>query len=154
MSDSHGLVSVERVISASPGAVWRVLADGWAYANWVVGASAIRDVDDSWPLVDARIHHSVGAWPVLLSDSTVVLESEPGVKLAMQARGWPLGEATIRLTLEGVGGAVPATLVRMAEDATRGPGRFVPAPLRRLGIIPRNRESLRRLALVAENRRA
>jgi len=40
----------------------------------------------------------------------------------------------------------------MAEDTTHGPGRFVPAPLRRISITARNTECLRRLALLAEGR--
>ncbi|RKS75448.1 uncharacterized protein YndB with AHSA1/START domain [Motilibacter peucedani] len=149
MSTEMATIRVERVINASREQVWSVLADGWAYANWVVGASAIRDVEAGWPAVGAQIHHSVGAWPVLLSDSTSVLECEPQTSLTMQARGWPLGEATISLTLEPLDGR---TRVTMTEDATRGPGRFVPRPLRQAAIVPRNRESLRRLSLIAENR--
>ena len=50
--------------------VWSVLADGWSYAMWVVGASRIRAVDTNWPAPGSRIHHSVGVWPVVLSDHT------------------------------------------------------------------------------------
>ena len=150
MTTEIGNIRVERVIKASPEQVWSVLADGWAYANWVVGASAIRDVEAEWPAVGAQIHHSVGAWPVLLSDSTSVTACEPHRSLTMQARGWPLGEATIAVTLEQLG--VDETKVVMTEDATRGPGRLVPFPLRQAAIVPRNRESLRRLSLIAENR--
>ena len=42
--------------------------------TWAVGAARIREVDEDWPAVGARIHHSVGAWPVLISDTTVVEE--------------------------------------------------------------------------------
>ena len=150
MSDTRGLISVSQTIAAPPADVWRVLADGWAYAGWVVGASAIRDVDPSWPAVGAKIHHSVGAWPLLLSDSTSVRGCEPERELVLQARGWPLGEATIKVQFEPQG---EATRVTMSEDATRGPGKRIPQPLRKAGIVPRNRESLRRLGLIAENRR-
>lgn len=141
---------IVRTIAAPPEAVWEVLADGWLYANWVVGASAIRDVESAWPAEGSRIHHSVGVWPLLLSDSTSVLDSEPQRTLVLQARGWPLGEATVRVELlpEGNG-----TRVIMSEDASKGPGKLLPAPLRKAMIVPRNQESLRRLALIAENRR-
>ncbi|RZS91746.1 polyketide cyclase/dehydrase/lipid transport protein [Motilibacter rhizosphaerae] len=141
---------VDRTIRATPAAVWAVLADGWAYANWVVGASAIRDVDATWPSPGSRIHHSVGSWPLLLSDTTSVKRSEPEALLELQARGWPLGEATVEVRLEPV---PEGTRVTILEDVSEGPGRFLPAPLRTASIVPRNRESLRRLALVAENRR-
>ncbi|MDQ6715529.1 MAG: SRPBCC family protein, partial [Actinomycetota bacterium] len=61
---------VARRIEAPPGAVWAVLADGWLYATWVVGASRVRDVDLDWPTEGSRIHHSLGSWPALLSDET------------------------------------------------------------------------------------
>lgn len=141
---------VVRDVQVAPERVWAVLADGWLYANWVVGASNIRDVDPHWPAAGACIHHSSGVWPLLLADTTTVLESIPAQELVLQARGWPLGEATVHLWLDR---AVGGTRVRMAEDATRGPGTLVPSPVLSLFIRPRNRESLRRLALIAEGRR-
>jgi hypothetical protein len=142
---------VDRFVRATPEQVWSVLADGWSYVGWVVGASRIRDVDATWPAVDAKIHHSSGLWPLVVSDTTSVLACEPGSLLVLQARGWPLGEATVRIRLEeGIGG----TRVSMVEDASRGPGRWVPPAVRKAVLVPRNRESLRRLALIAENRRS
>jgi len=55
----------------------------------------------------------------------------------------------VALTLEEQGAG---TRVRMSEDATAGPGRLVPLPLRAPGIQWRNTESLRRLAFLAERR--
>ena len=52
-----------RVINATPAQVWEVLSDGWLYPLWVVGATRMRDVDDTWPLTGAKLHHSVGVWP-------------------------------------------------------------------------------------------
>jgi uncharacterized protein YndB with AHSA1/START domain len=68
----------ERTINASPKDVWEVLADGWMYPLWVVGASRMRDVDPHWPEVGSKLHHSVGVWPGLIDDNTEVLEVEPG----------------------------------------------------------------------------
>jgi hypothetical protein len=141
------VVTVRRDIDASPGTIWAVLADGWLYPSWVVGASRMRAVDPAWPGVGAQLHHSAGTWPLLLDDSTTVLASVPKRELVLRARGWPAGEAQIRLVLEErVGGCE----VVMSEDAVRGPGRLVPEPLRSLAIGPRNVESLRRLAYLAE----
>ena len=53
--------TTKRVMQAPPDQVWAVLADGWLYPLWVVGASRMRDVDDHWPAPGARLHHSVGA---------------------------------------------------------------------------------------------
>ena len=73
MPTTRGLITVERTLAAPPQDVWRVLADGWLYAGWVVGASAIRDVAPARPTNGSRIHHSVGVWPLLISDSSSVL---------------------------------------------------------------------------------
>lgn len=139
----------ERIVEASPDAVWEVLSDGWLYPLWVVGATRMREVDDHWPAVGARLHHSVGTWPVVLDDDTEVLEVEPGRRLVLQARAWPTGEATvvIELSPEGTG-----TRVTMTEDATKGPGTLVPGVVRAPMLKWRNTEALRRLAHVVEGR--
>lgn len=147
MSDQGGLAAVSVTITASPAQVWSVLADGWSYAGWVVGASRIRRVDGPWPAVGSRVHHSVGSWPLLLDDETEVLECDPSRRLVLQARGRPFGEARVRLELEPKGDGCTVSIL---EDATDGPGRLIPKPLRQLAIVPRNRESLRRLAYLAK----
>jgi hypothetical protein len=144
------MVTVERLVGAAPADVWAVLSDGWQY-TWVVGTAFIRDVDATWPREGARIHHSVGVWPLLLSDDTEVLSVEPERRLVLQARGWPLGEARVVLELEPVD---DGCLLRLIEDAWTGPGRFVPAPLRHPLLRARNGASAQRLALRAEGMRA
>jgi hypothetical protein len=44
------------------------------------------------------------------------------------------------------------SLVSISEDITGGPTRLIPQPIRLAGIDARNRETLRRLAYVAEGR--
>ncbi len=143
--------STTRVIKASPSAVWDVLADGWLYPLWVVGASRMREVDSTWPETGSRIHHSVGAWPLLIDDNTEVTESRPGHSLALRGRGWPAGEVDVEIRLRAVGGD---TEVVIEEDAAAGPGLLVPKPVRGLTFRWRNVETLRRLAYVAERRTA
>lgn len=138
-----------RTVRAPADAVWSVLSDGWLYPVWVVGASRMRDVDDDWPAVGSRLHHSVGVWPVLLDDNTEVLDLEPHRMLLLTARAWPAGEASVRITLEPRG---RDTLVTIREDARKGPSRLVPGPLRSIGLAWRNTEALRRLAAIAEHR--
>lgn len=140
-----------RRIKATPEQVWDVLADGWLYPLWVVGASRMREVDDGWPAVGTELHHSVGTWPMLIDDSTVVLESTPGSTLVLHARAWPAGAARVTLRLEAVG---VETDVSIEEDAVSGPGLLMPKPLRDVQLKWRNTESLRRLAYVAERRSA
>ena len=71
------MTTTERVIKTTPQRVWDVLADGWLYPLWVVGASRMREVDDDWPSVGSRIHHSVGVWPALIDDETRITGCEP-----------------------------------------------------------------------------
>ena len=139
----------ERTVKATPEQVWEVLADGWLYPLWVVGATRMRDVDEGWPAVGTKLHHSVGVWPGLLDDTTEVLEVDPGRKIVLQARAWPGGEATVSLELTPAEGGARVT---MWEDATKGPGTLVPSLLRSPMIKWRNVEALRRLALVVEGR--
>jgi hypothetical protein len=141
------VVTVEREIRASADSVWNVLADGWLYASWVVGASRMRAVDPVWPAVGAVLHHSQGAWPLLLDDETVVKTSVPGRELVLHGKARPVGEVAIRLLLEP---RPTGCLVSLTEDAIDGPMRLIPAPVRAALIRPRNVESLRRLAYLAE----
>jgi uncharacterized protein YndB with AHSA1/START domain len=146
--------TVTRDVAASPEQVWAVLADGWSYAGWVVGASRMRDVEDDWPVAGSRLHHSVGVWPLLINDSTSVLESEPGRRIVLQARAWPAGEATVELQLDPVDvpGVPRGCRVTMSEAPTRGPGRALHNPVNELLLTKRNVESLLRLARLAEGR--
>ncbi|RSM75731.1 polyketide cyclase [Amycolatopsis sp. WAC 01375] len=138
---------VSRVVDVPPDAVFAVLADGWSYASWVVGSSHIRDVDEDWPAVGSRIHHSVGPWPLHIQDVTVVKAVEPGVSLSLEARGWPLGAAAVEVTLLPRGEA--KTEVRMRESVVRGPGKVLPEAVQALVAKPRNTEALARLADLA-----
>ncbi|MBI2245496.1 MAG: SRPBCC family protein [Nocardioides sp.] len=140
-----------RRMKATPEQVWDVLADGWLYPLWVVGASRMREVDDAWPAVGSQLHHSVGTWPALLDDSTEVVESTPGSTLVLHARAWPTGAARVTIRLEAVG---VETDVSIEEDAVSGPALLVPKPVRDLQLKWRNSESLRRLAYIAERRSA
>lgn len=143
------MIEVKATIAATTDAVWRVLADGWLYPLWVVGASRVRDVDETWPDPGSRIHHSVGLWPAVLNDETTVLECAPGSRIELNAKAWPGGEADVTLHLEAQGAK---TCVRMLEDVTGGPGKLVPRPVRAPVLRWRNGESLRRLSWLAERR--
>jgi hypothetical protein len=109
----------------------------------------MRDVDDDWPSVGAKLHHSVGVWPALIDDTTSVLEWSPPTQMALKARAWPVGSAVVRLTVEASGAGC---IVTMEEDAIDGPARLVPKPMRAAAIRLRNVEALKRLAFIAENR--
>jgi hypothetical protein len=138
-----------RVMDATPDDIWAVLADGWLFPVWVVGATRMREVDAQWPEVGGCLHHSVGAWPLTLDDMTEVLQSVPGSLLVLRARAWPAGEAqvTIRLRPQGA-----RTEVVIEEEAAAGPASLVPQMLLDPPLKWRNVETLRRLAHIAERR--
>jgi len=135
--------------ATTPDNVWKVLADGWLFPLWVVGACRIRDVDATWPEPGSRLHHSVGVWPVVRDDNTEVLSCDPGERIELQARAWPLGEARVIIALRPTG---EGTEVTIEEDLTHGPGSLLPRPLRAGALHVRNIETLKRLAMLAEGR--
>jgi hypothetical protein len=137
-----------RVLKCTPADVFAVLANGWLYPSWVVGASRMRDVDDAWPARQARLHHSFGVWPALIDDQTESLEWDPPHRAVMKARGWPVGEARVTLDVKPRG--ADGCIVRIQEEAVSGPATLVPAPLMDLMLHWRNTETLHRLAYLAE----
>ena len=104
------MATTSRVIDAAPDAVFAVLANGWTYGQWVVGTSHVRAVDPHWPEAGSRLHHAVGIWPLVVRDHTEVQECQPGRHLRLLARGWPLGEAEVDITLEAEGGGTQVTI--------------------------------------------
>ena len=134
-------------IDAPPEAVFDVLADPRAYARWVVGSRAIRSADPEWPAPGAVFDHAQGIGPLILKDSTCVLEStRPAVlRLRVQARPVSIAHVTLRLEPQGEGTRVE---MREAPADLRSLLTMNPftAPLMRL----RNGESLRRLKRLAE----
>ena len=147
---SGGMAVVERRVGCAAEVVVEVLEDGWLYAGWVVGASRIREVDAHWPEPGAAIHHSAGVWPFVINDKTVSRRWDAPGRLELQAHGWPLGEARVVIDVRPEGPA--SCRVVLAEDAVKGPGTLVPRVLRKAAIVPRNKEALHRLALIAEGR--
>jgi len=146
------MASVTHDIGTSPEQVFAVLADGWTYSGWVVGAAHIRAVDEEWPAEGSAIHHSVGAWPLLIEDETRVLEIDPPRRLVLEAQLWPLGEAQVTLELAPApGGGTRAT---MSEVIVAGPGRLFRSKAQDLALMARNRECLRRLGDMALHRTA
>ncbi|WP_426245064.1 SRPBCC family protein [Nocardioides sp. LHG3406-4] len=139
----------QRLIEASAEHVWDVLADGWLYPLFVVGASRMRDVDEEWPAEGAELHHSVGVWPALIDDTTTVLDCVPRELLKLRARAWPGGAAEVTFRLDARGSATELTI---EEDAVAGPALIVPKPLRDVQLAWRNTETLRRFAFIAERR--
>lgn len=109
----------EITIDAPPERVWEVLADAHSYDQWVVGTRRIRGADDTWPAVGSRLHHTVGIWPLMLRDSSEVLESDPPWRLVMRAKIRPVGILRVEIDLKPVGAG--ATHLVLQEYVEGGP---------------------------------
>lgn len=143
------MASVNTYIDTSPERVFAVLADGWTYTNWVVGASHMRAVDADWPAVGSKLYHATGIWPVLTRDETKVDALDRGRRIALVARGRPLGEARVVLD---VAAERDGTRITMQETPIAGPGKWLHSSLLEAALAKRNRESLARLASLVERR--
>jgi len=142
-------LTVTRETTASRDAVWNVIADGWTYSQWVVGNTRMRAVDPNWPAPGSTIHHTIGIWPVVLNDETVVESCTPKEELVLLAKGRPFAAARITLRLfdtpDGSG-------IEMAEVPIGGPLNWIPRRLALAAAYPRNRECTQRLVALAERR--
>jgi uncharacterized protein YndB with AHSA1/START domain len=144
------MTSVERTVPTGPEEIFDVLADGWLYPAWVVGASHIRDVDPDWPAAGSRLHHSSGAWPLQVHDVTIARTVQRPHRLELTAKLWRFGTAEVTITLTPLPGG--HTRMAMEEAITEGPLKLVPQPLQQLLFKPRNAEALSRLADLAAGR--
>jgi len=138
-----------RRMACSAEDVFAVLADGWLFPVWVVGASRMRNVDDTWPAEGSELQHSFGVWPALINDDTTMLEWDPPRHAMMRPKGWPMGEAHVQIDVRPIGSGC---IVRMKEAAVAGPGKYVPPALLDIVMSVRNVETLKRLAFIAEGR--
>ncbi|MFD3944385.1 SRPBCC family protein [Streptomyces sp. NPDC058579] len=108
-----------RLILSSPPEVWRLLADGHRYGEWVTGTREILAADPHWPAVGARLRVRVGAGPLTLDDTCVVRVCEPGRRLELEAKADPFGAARIAMNLKPWG---ENTLFTLDWHPLRGPG--------------------------------
>jgi uncharacterized protein YndB with AHSA1/START domain len=132
----------EQVFDVPRARVWQVLADPYAYGEWVVGSREIRGAEGGWPQPGSTFHHTQGFGPVaLVKDTTTVLECEKGrrLKLEVRIRPWLIGH--VELILEDV---AAGTRVRMIEQTKGGVMHPLKPALDRAYKL-RNVESLRRL---------
>jgi hypothetical protein len=142
-------LTVKRDTTASRQQVWDVIADGWTYSQWVVGNTRMRAVDPAWPAPGSTIHHTIGIWPVVLNDETVVESCTPQEELVLLARGRPFGAARITLRLFDTENG---SRIEMAEVPVGGPLNWIPRRLALAAAYPRNRECTRRMVALAERR--
>ncbi len=113
MGSSHN----SQRIDAPVGRVFEQLLDATSYPDWLVGAQAITEVDDSWPSVGSSFHHRIGVGPLRIPGSTTIAALEPDRTLVLRAGMGPLGEAEVRFALEPDG---DGTVIEMDEVPSKG----------------------------------
>lgn len=145
------MAEVTRDLSVPPERVFDVFDDGWLFPLWVVGTSHMRAVDTNWPHEGSRLHHAFGAWPLVVRDSTVVLDYDRPRRIVLQARAWPAGQARIDIGVEKTAGGSRVTIT---EFPVSGIGQVVHNPVFDAALYRRNVETLARLAALAEGRAA
>jgi uncharacterized protein YndB with AHSA1/START domain len=138
-----------RQLKASPAQAFAVLIDPTTYPRWLVGATAIRDVEKSWPSRGSKFDHVVGWGPMRIADSTEVVDIEPGalLRLKVRARPWISAIATFRT----IGSDQTCVVSLEEEPAVKTIGTLV-RPVMDPVTHLRNHRSLRLLAGVIEER--
>jgi len=128
--------------------VFAVVADPRTYPDWVVGCGRIRAVDPDWPRPGSRFHHTVGAGPAKVDDSTTLVRIDPPSVLTLEARAGAAGTACVTFTVEPIGGR--RARVTIEEDTVDGAASHIPDAVTNAGLKLRNAETLRRLRKFVE----
>lgn len=130
-------------IDGSIEAVFSIIVDPATYPQWLVGAQEIRWVDPDWPMVGSTFRHRVGLiGPLMISDSTRVLDCEAPHTLVLDVRARPIGRGRVTFRLEQLRPRV--TNVTIIE-VPAGRLRYLSVVLGPM-INMRNRRSLQHLA--------
>jgi uncharacterized protein YndB with AHSA1/START domain len=140
----------QKLVGASPDEVWKVLADGSSYGDWVVGTSATRPRKGDWPELGSEIEYTVRLGPSTFSGRTIVRRCEPPHHLELEAESGRLGTARIALEVRHWG---DETLIIFEEHPLRGPGGFLHNAAVDAIAQLRNRSMLSRLSRLVERRR-
>jgi uncharacterized protein YndB with AHSA1/START domain len=134
-------------MNVTPDQVFAVLSEPRSYARWVVGSREVRRADPDWPAVGTAFDHTVGIWPLGLSDHSEVVASEPPRLLKLLVKARPFSRAYVTLQLQPRGGCTRVSMDEVPADAR---SRLLFNPLTDPLVRVRNRESLKRLKALAE----
>ncbi|MEJ7583249.1 MAG: SRPBCC family protein [Acidimicrobiales bacterium] len=111
------MATVVRHVIASVEDVFDVLLDPRTYPDWLVGAQAIRSVDDDWPAVGSKFYHRVGlAGPVTIPDHSKILAIEPPHLFVLEVRVRPFGRGRSEFRLAPDTDADGRALTRIELD--------------------------------------
>jgi uncharacterized protein YndB with AHSA1/START domain len=147
---SAAVATNETTIEASPEAVFDVLMDATAYPEWVVGAKEVRAVDDNWPEPGSEFHHTLGAGPLEIKDSTKMLVADRPSFVKLEVRAGPAGDGIVEIRIEADGDK--RSKVVIDEFPIEGTAKALDGPLEQGAIKIRNVEALRRLKRLVEDR--
>jgi hypothetical protein len=128
--------------SLKPEDVFVHLLDPWRYPEWLLGASTMRDVDDSWPEVGSSFHHRVGFGPIKINDRSKVLEIEPPTRLVLHVRATPAVQGIVTFTVEPT---AEGSILWLEEGPALKIGQLL-RPVLDPATHVRNKASLRNLA--------
>ncbi len=134
-------------VNVPPERVFSVLSEPRSFARWVVGSREVRRADPDWPAVGAVFDHTIGIWPIALSDNSQVVECEAPKLLKLLVNARPFSKAHVTLQLAPVGNG---TRVSMEEVAADMRSRLLFNPLTDPLVRMRNNLSLRRLKALSE----
>ncbi len=128
--------------SLPPEQVFAHVTNPWEYPKWLLGASTMRDVDDSWPAVGSAFHHRVGFGPLNVNDKSEVLEIDPPRRLVLLVKATPLVQGKVTFTVEPDG---TGTLLTLEEGPAVAAGNLL-RPVLDPATHARNKKSLQQLA--------
>jgi uncharacterized protein YndB with AHSA1/START domain len=148
-TNGSSVVSLE--MDATPEEIFAVLADGYSYDDWVVGAKQIRAVDADWPAKGSQFHHEIGVGPIDIKDSSKVIEVDQPNRLVLSVRFRPAGTAVVELIMDPIDSG--KTRVTMKETPTSGAARSL-ALVTSMMLLVRNEWSLLRLRRLVTAHRA
>lgn len=146
---SRTMARNEQFIDAPPREVWGVLADPRCYATWVVGTSEVRAADPDWPRPGSVFRYGVTYGPVRHRGLTRVIAATALVHLELHIHAAPMPDARVIIELQPEG---EGTRLSLTERPAHRLLSALSGPLGHGLIRLRNRESVRRLAGLAEGR--
>lgn len=138
------------ILPVSQGRAFEVLEDPRSLRVLVLGARRIRRFDPDWPDPGSVVHHSVGLFPFLVRDTTIVRACEPPHRLVLEARVQAVGVFTVTFDLTGHG---DGTRLAIGEEVTGGFLSLPPIrPLSEAVVMLRNRVLARRYKRLVDRR--
>lgn len=111
------MARVSRYARAARADVFGALVRAETYPQWLVGCRSVDAVDENWPEVGSRFRHRFGVvGPIVIPDSTEVLEIEDDRRLVLEVRARPMGRGRATFELEDEADADGCRVTRITMD--------------------------------------